>query len=50
MPEDEEEDSDSEMDEEGLNAVEEVGRWRNVETDKLVGEEGTKGIEFTVIG
>jgi hypothetical protein len=33
-----------------MDAVEEVGRWRNVQTGKLVGEEGIKGIEFTVIG
>ncbi|KAK1926056.1 hypothetical protein DB88DRAFT_480527 [Papiliotrema laurentii] len=48
LPE-EEDDSDSE-DEDAMDAVEEVGRWRNVQTGKLVGEEGIKGIEFTVIG
>ena len=40
-------DSDSESDD---GIVEEVGRWRNVESGQLVGEEGKKGIKFTVIG
>jgi DNA-directed RNA polymerase I subunit RPA43 len=34
----------------GPGTVEEVGRWRNTKTDKLVGDEGGKGIKFTVIG
>lgn len=52
-----EEDSDSEdeSDDEDGGLVEEVGRWRNVQTGELVGEEkddkkGRKGIKFTVIG
>ena len=34
----------------GTHVVEEVGRWRNVQTGKMVGEEGGKGLKFTVIG
>lgn len=51
-PEDEDLDSDDES-EDGLGVVEEVGRWRNIETGQLIGEDGKKdgkGIKFTVIG
>ena len=46
-----EETSDSEDEEQLLrpSAVEEVGRWRNVKTDKMLGE-GGKSVKFTVIG
>jgi DNA-directed RNA polymerase I subunit RPA43 len=44
---DDDSDSEAESDDGG---VEEVGRWRNTETGLLVGEEGKKGIKFTVIG
>ena len=46
---DEQDDSDSEAESDD-GGVEEVGRWRNTKTGLLVGEEGKKGIKFTVIG
>ena len=46
---DEQDDSDSEAESDD-GGVEEVGRWRNTQTGLLVGEEGKKGIKFTVIG
>ena len=50
LPQDD--DSDSELDAltaGAVGVVEEVGRWRNTKTGKMLGEDG-KPVKFTVIG